>query len=188
MDMKHVEIELKFPLLNHKELKEKLDSIAKPGKQNDVQKDVYFNPPHRDFLSKKLVSEWLRLRESKKGSSLNYKNWHKEIDPKSVSCDEFETKIDNTVSLRKLLESLDFRELVTVEKNRSTWNYKDTEIAIDEVRDLGTFIEIEAKRSFANIEEAKKRLYMILEEIGAEVGPQDFDGYPYMLMKKKNLL
>lgn len=187
-NLKHIEVELKFPLLNPKELIEKLKSIAKLEKQGDFQKDIYFNPPHRDFLGKKLVSEWLRLRESQKGFSLNYKNWHKEIDPKSVSCDEFETKIGNIEALRKLFESLNFKELVTVEKNRSIWNYKDTEIAIDEVKELGNFIEIEARGNFTNIEEAKKHLYLVLKEIGAKVGEQDFEGYPYLLLKKKGLL
>ncbi|MDP2946613.1 MAG: CYTH domain-containing protein, partial [Nanoarchaeota archaeon] len=83
---------------------------------------------------------------------------------------------------------LNFKELISVEKNRNVWNYKDTEIAIDEVKELGSFIEIEAKGNFTNIEEVKKHLYEILKEIGAEVGEQDFEGYPYLLLKKKGLL
>jgi len=187
-NLKHIEVELKFPLLNHKELTEKLKSIAKLEKQGDFQKDIYYNPAHRDFLSKKPVSEWLRLRESKKGLSLNYKKWHNEDGSKTVSCDEFETKIDNIEALKKLFGNLNFKELITVDKNRSVWNYKDTEIAIDEVQELGNFIEIEARGNFTNIEEAKKHLYAILKEIGAKVGEQDFEGYPYLLLKNKGLL
>ena len=185
---KHIEVELKFPLLNHKELAEKLNSISKPEKHGDFQKDIYYNPSHRNFLGKKPVSEWLRLRESRKGFSLNYKKWHNKDGSKTVSCDEFETKIDNLEALRKLFENLNFEELIVVEKNRSVWNYKDTEIAIDEVKELGSFIELEAKGNFANIESAKEHLYAILKEIGAKVGEQDFEGYPYLLLKKKGLL
>ena len=186
--MKHTEVELKFPLLNHMKLVEKLESVAKPQKQADFQKDTYFNPAHRDFLSKKPISEWLRLRESKKGFSLNYKRWHNEDGSKAVSCDEFETKIENIDALRKLLESLNFKKLITVDKTRNVWNYKDTEIAIDEVRGLGVFIELEAKGNFTGIEEAKKHLYSVLKEIGAEVGEQDFEGYPYLLLKRNGFL
>jgi len=187
-NLKNIEVELKFPLLNHKEIIEKLKSIAKLEKERDFQKDIYFNPAHRDFLSKKPVSEWLRLRESKKGFSLNYKKWHNEDGTKTVSCDEFETKIENLEALKKLFGNLNFKELISVEKNRSIWNYKDTEIAIDEVKELGTFIEIEARGNFANIEEAKKHLYEVLKELGTEVGEQDFEGYPYLLLKQKGLL
>lgn len=187
-ELKHVEVELKFPLLNGKELAEKLKTTAKPEKQGDFQKDTYYNPPHRNFLEKKPVSEWLRLRESKKGYNLNYKKWHNSDGNKTVSCDEFETKIENIESLKKIFTSLNFKELIIVEKTRNTWNYKDTEIAIDDVKELGNFIEIEAKGNFASIEEAKKHLHSILKEIEAKTGEQDFEGYPYLLLKKKGLL
>jgi adenylate cyclase class 2 len=186
-NLKRIEVELKFPLLNHTELTEKLKSIAKLEKKGDFQKDSYFTPAHRNFLSKKPVSEWLRLRESKKGFSLNYKKWHNAVD-KTVVCDEFETKIEDIDALRKLFENLNFRELIIVEKNRDIWNYKGTEISIDKVKELGNFIEIEAKGNFSNIEEAKKHLYKILKELDAEVGEQDFEGYPYLLLKQKGLL
>lgn len=187
-NLKYFEIELKFPLLNHLELIEKLKSIAKLEKSEDFQKDIYYNPAHRNFLSKKPVSEWLRLRESKKEFSLNYKKWHNEDGNKTISCDEFETKIENIESLKKLFENLNFEETIIIEKNRSVWYYKDAEIAIDDVKELGNFIEIEAKGNFTNIEDAEKHLYIILKEIGAKVGEQDFEGYPYLLLKKKGFL
>ncbi|MDD5182340.1 MAG: class IV adenylate cyclase [Candidatus Nanoarchaeia archaeon] len=187
-ELKHTEVELKFPLLNPNELVDRLNSIAKSDKQGNFQKDTYYNPAHRNFLSVRPVFEWLRLRESKKGFSLNYKKWHNGGGANVVSCDEFETKVDDIEALKKLFENLNFKELVTVEKNRNMWDYKDTEIAIDDVKGLGNFIELEAKGNFTSIEDAKKHLYSILREIGAKVGEQDFEGYPFLLLKKKGLL
>lgn len=184
--LKHIEVELKFPLLNSNALIEFLNLKANAEKE-EVQKDTYFTPAHRSFLSANPVSEWLRLRESEKGCSINYKNWHKEANQKSITCDEYESKIENIQALRKLLESLDFKKMISVNKKRKIWNYKGVEIAIDEVEGLGSFIELEAK-DFSDIEEAKKQLYSILKEINAEVGEQDFEGYPYLLLKKKGLL
>ena len=141
--MKNIEVELKFPLLNKDELIKKLNKVAKLEKEEDYQKDVYYIPIHRNFLDKKPVSEWLRLRETKKGFSINYKNWHKKDNPKTVSCDEFETKIESIESIKKILKCLDFNEIVTVEKIRSVWTYKNVEIAIDQIKELGNFIELE---------------------------------------------
>jgi len=186
--MENIEIELKFPLLNTQDFIKKLNSIAHSLKEGDHQKDIYYTPLHRNFLDKKPVSEWLRLRESNKGISLNYKKWHNENGNKTVSCDEFETKIENVKALKRIFENLNFKEIIIVEKTRSTWTYKNTEIAIDKVKELGNFIEIEAKGNFTNIEEAKKHLYGILKEVGAEVGEQDFQGYPYMILKKQGLI
>ncbi len=182
--LKQIEIELKFPLLNPKELIEKLNSFAKLKKTGDLQKDTYYLPPHRNFLDKKPVSEWLRLRESEKEGSLNYKKWHNEDGKNTVSCDEFETKIGDIEALQSIFGNLDFKSIIVVEKTRNIWEYKDAEIAIDEVKGLGFYIELEAKGDFENIEEAKNYLYEVLKELGAEVGEQDFEGYPYKLLKK----
>lgn len=184
--MKDVEVELKFPLLNKDELIEQLNKVAKLEKEEDYQKDVYYIPAHRNFLDKKPVSEWLRLRETKNKFSINYKNWHKKDNPKAVSCDEFETDINNIESIKKILECLDFKEIVIVEKIRTVWKYKDVEIAIDQIKELGNFIELESKGNFMNIEEAKKYLYDVLEELKPQIGEQDFEGYPYLLLKKKS--
>jgi len=186
--MENIEVELKFPLLNLQELIKKLNSIANLENEGDYQRDIYYVPTHRNFLNKSPVSEWLRLRETKKRFSLNYKKWHNEDGNKTISCNEFETKIENLKALKKIFKNLNFKEIIVVEKIRSVWLYKDTEIAIDEVKDLGSFIEIEAKGNFASIEEAKKHIYEILKELGAEVGEQDFEGYPYKILKKKGLI
>ncbi len=187
--MKNIEVELKFPLLNPKELIENLNAIAKVEKAGEFQKDTYFIPVHRNFLSSKPIREWLRIRETNKGFSLNYKNWYLNSDGSvAVFCDEFETKVEDGEVLKKLFEALNFMQIVVVEKTRNTWSYKDVLIAIDEVLDLGRFVELEAKGDFATIEEVKSHLYFILKELNANLGPQDFEGYPHLLLKKKGLL
>ncbi|MCX6803516.1 MAG: class IV adenylate cyclase [Candidatus Diapherotrites archaeon] len=185
--MKSIEIELKFPLLNKNELIKKLDLIAKRDKESS-QKDTYYIPKHRNFMNTKPVSEWLRIRETKHGASVTYKNYHKEKNTESVSADEYETYVTNAGELNKLFNAIDIKSLIVVDKKRITWHYKDTEIAIDTVEELGDFIEAEAKKDFASVEEANKYLHSITKEIGAIVGKQDFEGYPFLLMKKKGLL
>ncbi len=182
---RHVEFELKFPLKNVEELVKKLNKIAKQRQQNAHQKDTYYVPVHRDFLAKKYPSEWLRIRETNRGVTLNYKHWYPEDEKERYYCDEFETKIGDANSLKKIFESLDFKEIVIVEKTRSTWIYKNVEIAIDNVKDLGFFIELEAKNGFKDIDGVKKLLYDTLKELKAEIGEQDFRGYPYRMLEKK---
>ncbi|MFH1316438.1 MAG: class IV adenylate cyclase [Candidatus Woesearchaeota archaeon] len=185
--LKNTEIELKFPLLNPEELIKELDEIA-IKKYEEYQKDTYFDLPHRSFLESKPIKEWLRIREGSKGSYLNYKNWHHSETEMTNSCDEYETKVEDIDLLRKIFENLGIKEMIIVEKNRRTWHYKDTEIAIDVLKDGLIFIEIEAKGEFKNIEEAKKYLYQTLNELNAKTGEQDFQGYPWLLLKKKGLI
>lgn len=186
--MKDIEVELKFLLQNREELVSKLNAMAKAEKANDLQRDTYYAPPHKNFLDQKPISEWLRLRQSSKGSSINYKRWHNADGAKTVSCDELESNVDNVEALARLLSALGFKELVVVEKSRSAWIFRGTKIAIDEVKDLGDFIELEAYGDFAGIEGAKRHLYEVLGQLDARVGEQDFEGYPYGLLRKKGLV
>ena len=87
--------------------------------------------------------------------------------------------------LKKLNFSDGFVPLIVIEKIRKNFMYRDCEISIDEVRNLGNFIEIEYKGIDDNVENVIKLLNNILTEIGAKVGPADHKGYAYHLLKKQ---
>jgi adenylate cyclase class 2 len=182
--MQNIEIELKFKLENPTELQQKLQTMATLVKENEYQKDSYFVPSHRNFLDIKPISERLRVRTGEKGSSINYKHWLYEGGQKAVSCDEFETKVEDIEAMTHILAALNFTPIIIVEKQRTTWHYKQTEIAIDTVSDLGTYIEIEAKGEFESKEDAITYVYSIAKELEADLGEQDYRGYPYRLLEK----
>lgn len=181
----NIEIELTFPLLNREEFLQKLETIGTREKHDEFQKDTYFVPQHRNFLEQTPISEWLRIRETDKGASVNYKHWHNKGNSQAVSCDEYETTVSDAKQLYEILKRLDIRPIVTVEKTRSTWMYKDVEIAVDDVKELGSYIELEAKGAFGSIDAARDRLYAVLKELNAKIGEQDFRGYPHLLLEKQ---
>jgi len=181
--MEKVEIELKFLLQNAEELMEKLKKLSEPVEA--YQKDTYFIPAHRDFLKQNPISEWLRIRESNKGISLNYKNWHNKDNAKAVSCDESETEFEDVNALRSILKNLDFKEIIVVEKNRTNFLHKNTIISIDKVTGLGDFIEIEADGEFETIEKAKEHLFKVIEELEAKIGEPTYKGYPHIILEKE---
>jgi len=181
-----MEIELKFRLENPEEAIQTLNQISQL-KSEEFQKDIYFTPFHRNFISEKPISEWLRVREIKDKKILTYKKWHNSPEKKAISCDEYETEISDINNLKNILKSLNFSELIIVNKLRKNWEFKDTLISIDDVDEIGHFIEIEANKEFQSIEEAKEHLYNILKELNIKTGLQDYEGYPFLLLKKKNL-
>ena len=185
MSANNVEIELKFPLCNPEDVVIFLSEHAELKSKNVMQKDNYFTPLHRDFLSVQYPYEWLRVRESDKGTSITYKHFYPENAEKTDYCDEFETDVTNAESIKKIFKSLDFKQAVIVEKTRTTWKYKDVEIAIDNVKDLGYYIEIEALKHFENPKDGKQYLYTILDELNADVGEEDLRGYPFRLLEKR---
>ncbi len=140
--MDNVEIEIQVDIENSKPLIEFLEKNAE-FKSEKHQVDEYFSPTHHNFIEVRPVKEWLRLRNSDGKYSINYKNWHFDEDGKSHHCDEYETKIEDLTKLKKILDVLNLKSIVKVDKLRKTWIYKDYEIAVDSVRELGDFIEIE---------------------------------------------
>lgn len=180
-----IEIEIKFPLLNPVEVKKFLEENSEAISKDVFQKDTYFIPAHRDFLEPEFPYEWLRLRETNKGNSITYKHFYPENAEKTDYCDEFETKFENAESLKKILLALDMKEVIVVEKSRSSWMFEEVEIAIDEVENLGSFIELEATLGYNDPIEGKKFLYSILEKLGAQVGEEDLRGYPYLIWADK---
>lgn len=149
-----MEVEVKYTLKNPEQVINKLNSIAKKDKIQEFQKDTYFE----------LDSKLLRIRESKSGNFISFKE---RID--EISCNNYFTKIRDAKSMKKILLNFGFKEKNVIEKVRNTWFYKDFEIAIDDINKFGWFIEVETQE--------KKDFLLVLGEINAELGLQDFVGY-----------
>ena len=145
---KRIEIEAKFELLNYKELLKILerlekDNNAKLVEKDEMQKDTYFTPNDRNFLDKRPVAEWLRTREENRKYSITYKNWAKEDGENAkFKCREVEINVDDIEAIREIFDVLKAKELVVVEKIRTSYLYKDIIISIDTVEKLRKFCRI----------------------------------------------
>ncbi|MEI7578741.1 MAG: class IV adenylate cyclase [bacterium] len=182
-----IEIELKFPLLNPEKLAINLDQIAKIKAMSLYQKDTYFIPKHRNFLAEKFPFEWLRIRETSEKAEITYKHFYPERTLQHDYCEEDETIISNPNAVKRIFQKLDFQEILIVEKHRATWLYQDVEIAIDHVSNLGTYLELEAKREFSSVAVARDYLKKMQQEIGATVGSLELKGYPMLSLEKSKL-
>lgn len=181
----NIEIEIKHPLQNPSEVMEFLNNNAELVKSNIFQKDTYYTLWQRDFLKKEYPYEWLRLRESNKWSSINYKHFYPENEKISDYCEEFETEIDNAESIKKIFANIDIQEAVIVEKNRTIWMFENVEISLDEVTWLWTYIELEITTAFESPQKGKEYLYTIAEKIHAKLWEVDNRWYPYRILENK---
>lgn len=103
-------------------------------------------------------------------------------------CDEYEFHIDSVDDAYKIFGVLDIKPLIVVHKQRKLFMYKNIEIAVDEVDDLGWFIEFEAKWEFLDIESARAYLYSLAGEMWTQLDVQDKKWYPYVLLERKGLI
>ena len=181
--MNDVEIEIQVNIENSKPLTEFLKKNAEFKRENH-QIDEYFSPVHRNFIGVRPVKEWLRLRDSDGSYSINYKNWYFDESGKSHHCDEYETKVEDINQIKKILEVLNFKPVVKVDKLRKTWTYKDYEISIDLVKGLGDFVEIEYIGRDEKVDPKKVTEEMINFLKGLRCGKiiRNYVGYPFQLL------
>ncbi|MBZ9569403.1 class IV adenylate cyclase [Patescibacteria group bacterium] len=181
--MNNVEIEIQVNIENSKPLIEFLKKNAE-FKSEKHQVDEYFSPAHRNFIAVRPVNEWLRLRDSGGKYFINYKNWYFDKDGRSYHCDEYETEIENLIQLKKILEALNFQSLVKVDKIRKVWVYKNYEISIDSVKELGDFVEIEyiGKNKKVNPKKVTEEMINFLKNIGCGKIKRNYVGYPFQLL------
>ena len=148
------------------------------------QIDEYFSPVHRDFLATRPVAEWLRLRDADGKYSINYKNWHFDENGKGHYCDEFETKIEGMDQVKKIFEVLNLKSIVVVDKLRKTWIYRDYEVAVDSVKTLGDFVEIEymGEDEKVNPEKITGEMVDFLKKVGCGKITRNYVGYPFLML------
>ncbi len=114
---KYQEVEAKYKLYNASVIWEKLNALnAEHTLIDEIQIDTYYSPCHRDFLEPDIVSEWLRVRKTKNGSSLNFKQFLPIGAAIQNSCNEYETQISDAFALQCILRELNFREIAVVKK------------------------------------------------------------------------
>ena len=179
----NIEIEIKVKVEQIATLKDFLHAHGKfQGEKRQV--DEYFSPDHGDYMSVRPVNEWLRLREANGRFSLDYKLWHRDKNGQSEFCDEIETGIDSIEQARKILQALHFHSIATVDKVRSAWIYEEYEVAIDEVKDLGIFVEVEYIGKDINIDAQKVVSEMIafLKSTACGKIAKANTGYPMLLL------
>ena len=132
-------------------------------------------------MAVKPVEEWLRLRTSGKNYGITYKNWHYDDQGISHYCDEYETEVADLDQMRRIFAALDMKPLITVEKTRRRWRYKNYEVSLDRVTSLGDFVEVEYKADKVPADPAHITAEMIiwLREIGVGKIERSLLGYPF---------
>jgi len=141
-----------------------------------TQSDVYYDAPNRDF---KKTDEALRVRVSNGHAEVTYKG--PKIDTETKARKEINVKVDYQ-KFKNILEVLNFKRIKSVDKIRRQYECEGLSVMIDEVRDLGRFLEVEVLVE-DNIEAAKERIFSLLKRIGLDKEKLTRESYLELLLK-----
>ncbi|HEY8992251.1 MAG TPA: class IV adenylate cyclase [Candidatus Microsaccharimonas sp.] len=176
------EIEIKAKVENKQALIDTILSagiqLSAPIKQHDVvygQAGVADNAPG---------SIWLRIRTENDSKTIFTLKQQYEGGLDSV---EHETEVENAVELALIISTLGFSLYSDLTKTRQKAKYNDIEICVDDVEELGVFIEAErlAEES-ADGQSIVEALWIELEKFGVNRSSEVFEGYDVLLNRKNS--
>ncbi|MDD1705736.1 MAG: class IV adenylate cyclase [Methanoregulaceae archaeon] len=130
------------------------------------EKDIYYNAPHRDFGT---TDEALRLRYAGGTCILTYKG-KKMQEYRLKAREELNCGVESGEMMELILRRLGFLRVAEVEKWREYYSYRGATVSLDEVKGLGSFVEIEAPGSPA-AENPEEFVRAIAKELGVEGEP-----------------
>lgn len=186
MKRKRIEIEAKFPLMNRTNTIRILEKVGKKTEDNVIQNDTYFTPAHINFLNEKPITKWLRVRNTNTETTINFKDWSSGSNDKKIKCKEIEVGLDDYDGILEILNALDFRKIIVVNKTRSSYLYKGIILSIDTIVNLGDFIELEYSNNiYDSEEESLNYIKEVLTELNIEIGNQIFAGYPQLILENE---
>ena len=149
MTRKLLEIERKRQLTGDaKELIKRLQDLGFELKSSCHEIDTYYSRPDVDFMK---TVECLRIRQRDSFAEVTYKpatNAATHTENNVIIKPETNLPIqpEDTATAKQLLTSLGMVQLVEVNKYRRSFQSSDfpqTTVAIDEIKDAGTFVEVE---------------------------------------------
>lgn len=139
--MQHINIEIKAKSENHNQIRKILNSKNAEFKGVDYQIDTYF----------KVNFGRLKLREGNIENYLIYYNRENKKGPKQSDILLYKT---NPSNLKEILEN-SLEILVVVDKKREIYFIDNIKFHLDNVKNLGTFVEIEAIDYERNLDKSK---------------------------------
>ncbi len=178
-----IEIEVKAHIEDPKHIERSIISLGAAPLGIESQVDTYYNTPFRDFGK---TDEALRVRVQDGKYLLTYKG--PKLDNVSKTRKEFEVEINDAGDMGDILSSLGFFPVATIVKKRRKYRIGDFSIALDDVRNLGNFIEIEISlKESKNHEEKVESIFKFIEKLGISRASTVRESYLEMLLEKDKI-
>ncbi len=177
--MREIEIKLRAPNLEHisSKLVELGCTISEPTFQEDinfvhVDDKNWFETTKGDWLYPRL-----RIQPGKPMTFTVKKPISNEMD-----CIEHELHIDDADALKSIMTLFGYKQSVTVKKSRRTCEYKDYTLTLDEVENLGSFVEIERVVEDGDAQQIQAEMFVFAKEVfGLEQDESVMKGYDILM-------
>ena len=181
-----MEIEVKARLKNEKVVVKKLTELGCKLSEPIVQDDTVWSKEAgslKVFLSNDV---FLRIRiQNREKIILTAKKPKAKSGHASLVKHEFEVVVDSEKEAQGILTLLGLQPAVHTKKIRRKTNYKDYEICIDEIENLGAFIEIEKIGEEKDANKIQKEMLLFLSSLSVSEDDVVKKGYDILMLEKE---
>ena len=138
----NVEIEAKLKVGSHKSVEQNLPKLGARFLATLRQTDYYFDDSKSTFTRQ---DKCLRIRKQTHRNKNKYFLAYKGPKQKSnfKKRQELEIEVKDFIKTKTILEVLGYRQAIVVEKTRRLWKINSCHVALDKVKRLGNYVEIE---------------------------------------------
>ena len=177
------EIEVKAKIKDINKTKEILEKMGCIFSESTTQDDIIFLPEGVEFCDIKKDIPVVRVRDSNGVIILTLK---KRIENGNELIKlEKEVVVDKKDEIIEIIKNMNYHEVLRVNKKRIRCEYKDTDICIDDVFNLGFFIEVEKLSQNEDDLLIQNSLFDFLKSIGINEEDRVLKGYDTMLYEKQ---
>ena len=184
--IENFEIEIKIPIEDPERIMRRLLIRGFQKYQKVIEEDMYYNSEYHDVRKH---DEALRIRKTrdlltgKTRAQINFKG--KKMDQISMSRREYETGIEDPDCMEKILGAIGFTRVAGVKKIRNYLRREEMTACLDQVENLGDFLELEVIVRKENLrEKCLVQMREILQELGLSMDNTVRTSYLSMLMDK----
>lgn len=177
-----MEIELRAKVTNPQLLEEKLKSLEGivEKKSNERQVDTYLKQENDE--DRKMIVR-IRKNYEKDSAILTFKG--KSKNEHDIAWQDYDTPIEDPERLERVLVNNGYVYVCMIDKVRQSFDYKDFEINVDNIRDLGLFVEVEKQGQENDVESIKKEILDLLENLGISESDVITQGYVQLVLSKE---
>lgn len=170
-----LEVEIKAKLKNKNEILPKLEKLGCTIKKAKEQEDKIFIKKELKNFDIPVGENVIRLRKEDDKNILKLKK--KMADNKASV--EIETLVEDEEAISRMLKEMGYKELVFIKKKRKRYSLGRIAICVDNVENLGDFIEVEimTDENEEKKEEALKEIEAFLEKL--DISKEDYENKRY---------
>lgn len=152
--------------------------------------DEYYYDPLRETLKPDKfggLNHCFRLRQKNNEYFITYKDDVFE-NGKWLYSNEYETKVESLEMTKEIFNKLGLIKFIEIDNEKETYMFENYEIVIENVKDLGIFMEVEyCTNEDIDIKIEKNKIQEFINNLGINISEELNIGKPEMYMKKHNI-